>query len=339
MMKKLLIISSALIYNLVFAQNIGIGTATPETSALLHLDLGSSTTKGLLVTGSFNPLSTVPDLGPGSRMMFYPGKAAFRAGYAYNAEWNNVNVGPYSFATGYSTQAIGYASTAMGQQSTAAASYTNALGYYCNADGYASTAIGYFVYAGGGHSVAIGTQVDASQTGSFFFGDSDPYNKGLRSISTADQIAMRFNGGYYFITSNAGSDIGVRVNGGGNSWSTISDQRRKENFLPVDGEYILKSIASMPQFTWNYKTQDPKIFRHYGPMAQDFYKAFGKDDLGIIGCDSLINQHDFLGVNFIAIQALEKRTAELNDKLEKAMKLIAAQNKEIELLKMKRRKR
>jgi len=43
--------------------------------------------------------------------------------------------------------------------------------------------------------------------------------------------------------------------------------------------------------------------------AQDFYKAFGHDRLGEIGCDSLINQQDFLGVSFIAIQALEKRTA------------------------------
>ena len=45
-------------------------------------------------------------------------------------------------------------------------------------------------------------------------------------------------------------------------------------------------------------------------MAQEFYKAFGKDDYGTIGCDTLINQQDFLGVNLIAIQALEKRTVE-----------------------------
>jgi hypothetical protein len=42
-------------------------------------------------------------------------------------------------------------------------------------------------------------------------------------------------------------------------------------------------------------------------MAQDFYQAFGKDDLGEIGCDTMINQQDFLGVNLIAIQALEKK--------------------------------
>ena len=46
-------------------------------------------------------------------------------------------------------------------------------------------------------------------------------------------------------------------------------------------------------------------------MAQDFYAAFGKDSLGYIGCDTLINQQDFLGVNLIAIQALEKRTQKI----------------------------
>ncbi len=52
-------------------------------------------------------------------------------------------------------------------------------------------------------------------------------------------------------------------------------------------------------------------------MAQDFFIAFGKDELGTIGCDTLINQQDFLGVNLIAIQALEKRTNELKQQLEK----------------------
>src|SRR5438067_4126301 len=129
---------------------------------------------------------------------------------------------------------------------------------------------------------------------------------------------MRFNGGYYFISSNSGADIGVQLLPGSNAWAVASDVNRKENFLPVDGETFLEKIAKMNLTTWNYKTQDPKIFRHYGPMSQDFYAAFGKDDLGTIGCDTLINQQDFIGVNLIAIQALEKRTTTLqkeNDEL------------------------
>ena len=41
-----------------------------------------------------------------------------------------------------------------------------------------------------------------------------------------------------------------------------------------------------------------------------------QDEFGTIGCDTLINQHDFLGVSLIAIQALEKRTQKI-EKLEK----------------------
>jgi hypothetical protein len=81
----------------------------------------------------------------------------------------------------------------------------------------------------------------------------------------------------------------------------------------------------MPQVTWNYIGQDAKTLRHYGPMAQDFYKAFGKDGLGEIGCDTLINQQDFLGVNLIAIQALEKRTGKI-DELEKKMQQLEKEN-------------
>jgi hypothetical protein len=63
--------------------------------------------------------------------------------------------------------------------------------------------------------------------------------------------------------------------------------------------------------SWNYKGQDPKTLRHYGPMAQDFFAAFGKDEYGTIGTDTTINQADFDGINLIAIQALAKRTEQL----------------------------
>ncbi len=33
-------------------------------------------------------------------------------------------------------------------------------------------------------------------------------------------------------------------------------------------------------------------------MAQYFYKAFGRESIGEIGCDTLINQLGFLGVYF-----------------------------------------
>jgi hypothetical protein len=63
--------------------------------------------------------------------------------------------------------------------------------------------------------------------------------------------------------------------------------------------------------SWNYRGQDAGRSRHYGPMAQEFYAAFGKDGVGTIGNDTTLASADVYGVQFIGIQALEKRTAEL----------------------------
>ena len=49
-------------------------------------------------------------------------------------------------------------------------------------------------------------------------------------------------------------------------------------------------------------------------MAQDFYAAFGHDGLGQIGSETTINSGDMAGILMIAVQALEKRTAELKQK-------------------------
>jgi hypothetical protein len=49
-------------------------------------------------------------------------------------------------------------------------------------------------------------------------------------------------------------------------------------------------------------------------MAQDFFAAFGHDGVGQIGSETTINSGDMAGILMIAVQALEKRTAELKQK-------------------------
>ena len=74
---------------------------------------------------------------------------------------------------------------------------------------------------------------------------------------------------------------------------------------------MLGKIRGFELSSWNFIGHDPKKFRHYGPMAQDFYAAFGHDGLGQIGSETTINSGDLAGILMIAVQALEKRTAEL----------------------------
>jgi Chaperone of endosialidase len=93
-----------------------------------------------------------------------------------------------------------------------------------------------------------------------------------------------------------------------------SDKNKKENFQPVDGEAVLGKIRGFELSSWNFIGHDPKEFRHYGPMAQDFFAAFGHDGAGQIGSETTINSGDLAGILMVAVQALEKRTAELKQK-------------------------
>jgi trimeric autotransporter adhesin len=98
------------------------------------------------------------------------------------------------------------------------------------------------------------------------------------------------------------------------AFTAVSDKTQKENFKPVDGEEVLGKIRGLELSSWNFIGHDPKKFRHYGPMAQDFFLAFGHDGIGQIGSETTINSGDIAGILMIAVQALEKRTAELKQK-------------------------
>jgi hypothetical protein len=98
------------------------------------------------------------------------------------------------------------------------------------------------------------------------------------------------------------------------AFTAVSDKTQKENFQWVDGEEVLEKIRGFELSSWNFIGHDSKKFRHYGPMAQDFFAAFGHDGVGQIGSETTINSGDMAGILMIAVQALEKRTAKLKQK-------------------------
>ncbi len=93
-------------------------------------------------------------------------------------------------------------------------------------------------------------------------------------------------------------------------YTYTSDRNEKENFRAVEAEAVLAKLRGLAVTSWNYKGQDAKQFRHYGPMAQDFFAAFGHDAVGTIGSPTTITSGDLDGILMIAAQALEKRTVE-----------------------------
>src|SRR6266849_3942405 len=106
-------------------------------------------------------------------------------------------------------------------------------------------------------------------------------------------------------------DTAITVIEGQVPYTYTSDRNQKEDFRPVDADEVLNKLRELSVTSWNYKGQDAKQFRHYGPVAQDFFAAFGRDAVGTIGTPTTITSGDLDGILMIAAQALEKRTVEL----------------------------
>ncbi|HAQ37025.1 MAG TPA: tail fiber domain-containing protein [Saprospiraceae bacterium] len=141
--------------------NTGIGLDNP--TALLHLE-GTETGEGnVLFSGTYkltNP-GDPPASSAGTRLMWYPDKAAFRAGTVSGTQWDKTNIGSGSAALGIQTIASGNSSFAAGTTTTASGGASTALGSGTTASGDRSTAIGWNTIASGENSVAMGGKTNA----------------------------------------------------------------------------------------------------------------------------------------------------------------------------------
>jgi len=102
----------------------------------------------------------------------------------------------------------------------------------------------------------------------------------------------------------------------GGAWTSSSDRNLKENGQPVDPNAVLEAVAQLPISEWNYKAQSADT-RHLGPMAQDFFAAFGLGE-----DDRHISSIDEGGVALAAIQGLYSQNQQLqaeNDALQRRL--------------------
>jgi hypothetical protein len=374
-----------------------------NSSGLTRLRLNAD--GGFYVGGTYNS-GNIPVSGIGTRLMWYPRKAALRSGYVSSTQWNEASIGDYSVAIGFNTiasgsnsfaagngsnasggnsmafglgaTASGSGSTAFGAMTSATALYSTAMGEESQASGRAlgrttiasgenslvtgrnneasgnfsfaggydveamgaysmafgdqvttegsnSIALGKNVHAYGDYSVAVGCNSAASGNYSMAFGyhaHTGPHRGAMVfSDSSSDyllasndnEMRMRFSGGFVL---HPGASGGVALLPGANSWSSLSDSTKKELFLHPDLEAFLNNLAKLRLGSWNYKNQDSKIYRHYGPMAQEIFHYFGKDKYGTIGNDTTLSGTDIDGLMMICLQALEKRTVELRNTLD-----------------------
>ena len=126
--------------------------------------------------------------------------------------------------------------------------------------------------------------------------------------------AFTNNGNDFRVSKQGSGVVEMQVFGGGNmnitgTLTEGSDRAAKTNFQSTDPGDVLDKVVSLPISRWQYKTT--KGVDHLGPMAQDFYGAFGLGDT-----DKGISSLDSSGVALLAIQAL----ADENRKLKSAHK-------------------
>lgn len=288
-------------------------------------------------------VGVIPATGPGVRIQWYPGKAAFRAGDIAGTHWDDVNVGYGSFAVGHNTIASGLVSSAQGDGVTvsglAAAGFGGshtvsgdfgftagsanvvsgtravALGFNNRAVGDDAIAIGDSVAACGESSIAIGQKVSTSSapgvtpcggvahTGAILFGDGS--TQVYFAAVANNEFAVRAAGGFRFRT-NSFATTGCNLPAGSGVFACASDRNLKSGFWDVDGEDVLRKLAGIPVTRWRF-TGEAAGVTHVGPMAQDFFAAFGLGD-----SDRMIGYTDINGINMRAIQALEARTRDLD---------------------------
>ena len=159
-----------------------VGTAYGQTPTTTIQNGGADTRLELNYDGGFHvpgtfgpttPADSIPATGAGARLMWYPAKAAFRAGRVFDNTvsgigtdgrtfWNPANVGNYSVAFGNNTRASGDVSFAAGINTVASGTNATALGVGTEASGSAATAMGNETTASAANATALGLQTTAS---------------------------------------------------------------------------------------------------------------------------------------------------------------------------------
>jgi len=185
-----------------------------------------------------------------------------------------------------------------------------------NIRGLSAVAIGYYVTADQDHTTAMGKfATNNGFAGTFIWSDGSATASTDTFRNTANnEFAARATGGFRFRT-NLGGTTGCNLPAGSGVFNCTSSRATKENFLLMNGEDVLSRLRAVPISTWNYISEGQGV-KHMGPMAEDFYKAFG------LGTDERsIGVMDASGVSLAAVKALDARTAQLQERTVEVEKL------------------
>ena len=268
----------------------------------------SSTVSG----GEFNEASgSQSSIGGGSSNEASGLQSTVGGGALNSAQGNRSTVGGGFDNVAFTLQSTiggGFLNTTSGNNSTVSGGESNVtFGIYSTIPGGRDNT------AGGPYSLAAGRRARANHDGALVWSDSQ--NADMASSATNQFIARAL--GHFFLQSDSTLDdqggfintsTGAFLSTGG-TWTNNSDRTKKHDLRPLKTKDVLDKVARMPISSWSYKAEKPSV-RHIGPMAQDFYKAFG------LGLDNKhITTIDEAGVALAAIQGLVAQKKTLDRKV------------------------
>ena len=176
-----------------FAQNVGIGTTTPQ--ARLHV---ADSNVYFSSPSSTTGLETTPTENGGKGLLWIAGKSALRVGVELGDRWAYDNVGAWSASFGFNNRVKGVGSFASGLENSVSTNYSVALGSYNFAKNIRTLAFGNYSEALGDYSNAIGYGVAAQAYQSTAVGR---FNK-LAGNATSDLLTDPI-----FVIGNGTSDV------------------------------------------------------------------------------------------------------------------------------------
>ena len=262
----------------------GLGTSSPQ--AKLHVQNGE-----VLMTGTwdnFNYLGPLPATGAGTRLMWIPGKAAFRVGRVSGNQWDLNNIGDFSTVVGgVDNEAFGDFSFVGGGIGNRAGSYGEVvLGTYsAPPSSYAPTAYlpldRLFVIGNGTDDANRSNALTMLKNGNTALGGSNPGNYRLKVIQTeAYGLNLEsFNEDDWEWFVNPAGGLSLYQNAGyrgafdatSGTYTATSDARLKTGITALTP--VMDKVMQLRPSQYQYK-QDERGRQYLGFIAQEVEPLF-----------------------------------------------------------------
>lgn len=207
----LILVFSFFIISSMMPVNAQVGIDVDPPLSKLHVN------GGILSTGDTESTMTS---GSGTRFMWIPARKALRAGEVSGDQWNDGNIGDYSFAFGYNSKASG--------------NYAVSLGNNVTASGYNSFIAGQNVLASGDYSRCFGLHTTSQSYASVVTGRYNVIEGSTDSWVSTDPLFVIGNGTSDVLRNNA---FTVLKNGN----TTIDGKLEIDGNVDISGAYLQNS--------------------------------------------------------------------------------------------------